>query len=300
MLGVEYGMRPVGAIRIITPQNQADTVWQEWQKFPYSSQGQLVDPKKYFTLSYVWGKTKMLLTMKANLQDCLKENSLINEKKYMLPQTIKDAMSIVRSLGEKYLWIDVICIVQDDLNTKHHDIRHMDIVYGKSFVTIAAMHGNDATARLPGNPSQYPASTGDRINRGRARFPNRSEVKTPSRSRENWSTPQKRRFCPTIPPSWYIAKNPWKKQIGRFRGKYPPDHHPDISSSEFEHEQQAVLRLEDKKGRHCGLIFDTTDDFVRQTFVKQHKGTKVNKQESSELVAIFDGCKCAHEIRRGL
>ncbi|KAL2376883.1 hypothetical protein RJZ90_007170 [Blastomyces dermatitidis] len=166
MLGVEYGMRPVGAIRIITPQNQADTVWQEWQKFPYSSQGQLVDPKKYFTLSYVWGKTKMLLTMKANLQDCLKENSLINEKKYMLPQTIKDAMSIVCSLGEKYLWIDVICIVQDDLNTKHHDIRHMDIVYGKSFVTIAAMHGNDATARLPGNPSRYPASTGDRINRG--------------------------------------------------------------------------------------------------------------------------------------
>ena len=44
-----------------------------------------------------------------------------------LPQTLNDAISIVCSLGDRYLWIDRLCIVQDHPN-KHAIIRRMDSV----------------------------------------------------------------------------------------------------------------------------------------------------------------------------
>jgi len=31
-----------------------------------------------------------------------------------LPQTVKDAIDLVSKMGEKYLWVDSICIIQDD------------------------------------------------------------------------------------------------------------------------------------------------------------------------------------------
>jgi hypothetical protein len=59
-------------------------------------------------------------------------------------------MVVVHAMGERYLWIDSLCIIQDDGESKHRDIQRMDIVYSKAFATIVAMHGADANAGLPG------------------------------------------------------------------------------------------------------------------------------------------------------
>lgn len=59
-------------------------------------------------------------------------------------------MSLVKTLGERYLWVDALCIVQDDPVQKHLDIQRMDFIYSKAFATIVAMHGKDADAGLPG------------------------------------------------------------------------------------------------------------------------------------------------------
>jgi hypothetical protein len=102
---------------------------------------------KYFALSYVWGKVSMSQTLRGNLDARLKKEGLAAAH---LPKTIQDAMSLVKSLGERYLWVDALCIVQDDDENKLRDIQQMDVVYSQAFATIVAMEGMDADAGLPG------------------------------------------------------------------------------------------------------------------------------------------------------
>jgi Heterokaryon incompatibility protein (HET) len=59
-------------------------------------------------------------------------------------------MALVRALGERYLWVDALCIVQDDEENKTRQIANMDVVYGKAFATVVAIHGASADAGLPG------------------------------------------------------------------------------------------------------------------------------------------------------
>lgn len=102
---------------------------------------------KYFALSYVWGKVNMAMTLKRNYDERRQPRSLAPVR---FPKTIRDAMDFVKSLQERYLWVDALCIVQDDENQKSRDIPRMDIVYGKAFATIVALEGTDADAGLPG------------------------------------------------------------------------------------------------------------------------------------------------------
>jgi Heterokaryon incompatibility protein (HET) len=55
-----------------------------------------------------------------------------------LPATIADAVSVTRSLGIRYLWVDALCIVQDDEEDKTREIREMGRIYRYARVTIAA------------------------------------------------------------------------------------------------------------------------------------------------------------------
>ncbi|XXH01246.1 hypothetical protein Hte_007600 [Hypoxylon texense] len=103
--------------------------------------------EKYFALSYVWGQVEMFKTMKDNCQLRQKPQALST---IAFPQTIKDAMQLVESLGERFLWVDAICMVQDDREQMDRDIPKMNIVYGRAFATIVALYGDSADAGLPG------------------------------------------------------------------------------------------------------------------------------------------------------
>ncbi|OAQ69830.1 heterokaryon incompatibility protein (HET) domain-containing protein [Pochonia chlamydosporia 170] len=102
---------------------------------------------KYFALSYVWGQVDMSKTFKSNYSDRLKAHSLAA---ICFPKTIQDAMAFVRSLDERYLWVDALCIVQDDDIQMARDIPNMDIIYSQAFATIVALSGTDANSGLPG------------------------------------------------------------------------------------------------------------------------------------------------------
>ena len=102
---------------------------------------------EYLVLSYTWGKTDMCMTLLDNFYDRRQPKALASVP---FPKSIRDAMSLVRSLGERLLWIDAICIVQDDDSQKRRDIPNMDIVYGRAYATIVALHGDNADAGLPG------------------------------------------------------------------------------------------------------------------------------------------------------
>ena len=103
--------------------------------------------EKYFALSYVWGDVEMSKTMRSNYNERQQPWALSATS---FPKTVKDAMKLVRSLGERFLWVDAICIIQDDEEQMAMHIPNMDIVYGKAFATIVALHGDDADAGLPG------------------------------------------------------------------------------------------------------------------------------------------------------
>lgn len=106
-------------------------------------------PCKYVTLSYVWGQASQLLLTKDNKHDLMSPGFLktMSEK---VPTTILDAIDLVSKIGEKYLWVDALCLIQDDEADMRSGIQIMDSIYQGSVLTITAASGSDANAGLPG------------------------------------------------------------------------------------------------------------------------------------------------------
>ncbi|RYP60223.1 hypothetical protein DL769_008212 [Monosporascus sp. CRB-8-3] len=82
--------------------------------------------ERYVALSYVWGPS--------------------TEK---WPRMVLDAVEITRRLGERYLWVDRLCIDQTDEDEKRFLFSKMNLIYeGAEFTIIGA--AGDARTGLPG------------------------------------------------------------------------------------------------------------------------------------------------------
>ncbi|TLD34617.1 heterokaryon incompatibility protein-domain-containing protein [Venturia nashicola] len=103
----------------------------------------------FFALSYVWGQVSMLSATEANILE-LEQPGSLQTHAAEIPQTIRDAMEFVSKLGERYLWVDSLCIVQDDNIEKHDQILQMHHIYSAAYATIVQHAGHDANAGLPG------------------------------------------------------------------------------------------------------------------------------------------------------
>lgn len=78
-----------------------------------------IDVWQYTTLSHCWGQDQFIKTTKETIAErkkCIQWSAL--------PKTFQDAISIVRSLNIRFIWIDSLCIIQDDGN----DVRIGEIV----------------------------------------------------------------------------------------------------------------------------------------------------------------------------
>lgn len=106
-------------------------------------------PSTYVALSYVWGQVKTFRLLKANKEDVMTDNGLDvywND----IPLTIRDAVSLVHKAGIRYLWVDALCLVQDDPDDMKNGIGIMDTVYEQSLFTLVAATGVDADHGIPG------------------------------------------------------------------------------------------------------------------------------------------------------
>ncbi|KAF2248522.1 HET-domain-containing protein [Trematosphaeria pertusa] len=101
----------------------------------------------YVALSYVWGRTATGLLNRHNIAQCSSFNGL---KDVDIPPTISDAIEVVRLIGKRYLWVDTLCIVQDDDSDKQQQLPIMDRIYSCAELVIVAAAGQDARAGLPG------------------------------------------------------------------------------------------------------------------------------------------------------
>jgi hypothetical protein len=105
----------------------------------------------YIALSYVWGQTVSLKTVKSNLAQPQMPGVLSSDP-YLskMSVTIKDAISVLKLMRERFLWVDMLCIVQDDNVAKLAEISDMASIFSNASVTIVASEGADADFGLRG------------------------------------------------------------------------------------------------------------------------------------------------------
>lgn len=105
------------------------------------------DTVTWTALSYCWGGPQHHALQKKNLEEYLLPGSLVDE---LLPQGIIDAMAVTRALDERYIWIDSLCIVQDDDKDKLKFIAAMGTIYAYAAVTIINAANDKVVQGIPG------------------------------------------------------------------------------------------------------------------------------------------------------
>lgn len=107
----------------------------------------------YVCLSYCWGNTENPgRTTTSNLARYL-ENIPLDQ----LPETIRDAILLCAKLEFWYMWIDCLCIIQDDKDDWTNQAPQMSRIYSKATLTIATpicLHSWESfmSKREEGNP----------------------------------------------------------------------------------------------------------------------------------------------------
>lgn len=117
-------------------------------------------PIRYATLSHCWGHhVPMRTTIKTKPQF---EKDISEE---LLPRTYRDAIRITRSLGIRYLWIDSLCIVQDDPEDWQSEALRMEDTFFGSTINIAASDALDGAGgcflERNGDTGATPATSSD-------------------------------------------------------------------------------------------------------------------------------------------
>lgn len=105
----------------------------------------------YLCLSYVWGKAEVVKVVKSNLEQLQTPGVLDGpEKQISLPRTVRHAMHLTRLLGERYLWVDSLCMLQDDEESQNQHLNCMASIYAYANAVIIPIDGTDAESGIRG------------------------------------------------------------------------------------------------------------------------------------------------------
>lgn len=109
----------------------------------------------YMALSHCWGGSRPLTTKESNLAHHMTPG--IDKKD--LPKTFRDAVDISRGLGFQYLWIDSLCIVQDNEQDWEEQSSQMASVYGEADLVLGAAVSASADEGFLGTRSPFRESS---------------------------------------------------------------------------------------------------------------------------------------------
>lgn len=92
----------------------------------------------FLALSHRWGVSHRITLTKATIGQFMDSIALSS-----IPKTFNDAVQIARTLNIRYLWIDSLCIIQDDPQDWEQEAARMAGVYANAYLTIAASFSED-------------------------------------------------------------------------------------------------------------------------------------------------------------
>lgn len=109
----------------------------------------------YVALSHCWGGSKPLSLVRSRLEEFKRHIDVAD-----LPNTFKDAITVTQELQLPYLWIDSLCIVQDDTTDWEQEAARMADVYSKAFVVVTGSSSpNPETPFLGPREDEWQAKT---------------------------------------------------------------------------------------------------------------------------------------------
>lgn len=95
---------------------------------------------RYMTLSYSWGNYKRCRTLLSNYQE-----RLSNIPYNILPAVFAQAVKLTRALGVRYLWIDALCIIQEDSEDWRREAASMSDIYWNAVCRLAVTNSKNPT-----------------------------------------------------------------------------------------------------------------------------------------------------------
>lgn len=90
------------------------------------------EPIAWAALSHCWGGGKPMSLTKSNLDQQRRGIDFAD-----LPPTFQNAVTITHQLGLHYVWIDSLCIIQDDREDWEQEAGRMGLVYNQAFIVIS-------------------------------------------------------------------------------------------------------------------------------------------------------------------
>ncbi|KAK8025397.1 heterokaryon incompatibility protein-domain-containing protein [Apiospora arundinis] len=100
--------------------------------------------EQYVVLSHCWGGADPAGKLKDSLISRYQQGLDLDQ----LPQNIRDAVHITRRLGFRYLWVDALCICQDDAEDWAEEKAKLSLYYGHAALMISASTATDANSGI--------------------------------------------------------------------------------------------------------------------------------------------------------
>jgi len=94
---------------------------------------------RFIALSHCWGSSKgSLNTVPKTTTHNIASHEIMGISTQSLPKTFQDVIDTTWRLGVEYIWIDSLCIIQDDDNDKAIELPNMGYIFGNAYLVIAA------------------------------------------------------------------------------------------------------------------------------------------------------------------
>ncbi|ETS80756.1 hypothetical protein PFICI_08285 [Pestalotiopsis fici W106-1] len=104
----------------------------------------------FAALSYCWGEEGNPIQLRSETCEGLKQGIAVST----LPATISDAIHFSEKLSLDYIWVDALCIFQDNAEDKHIEIRRMGAYYGANTLTLCAASADGSSRGLRNRDSR--------------------------------------------------------------------------------------------------------------------------------------------------